>query len=381
MGQVVATTGQKTGAIGASEPSHLLSEFTAQLSKQKKKKGIGVAGEVVVPLTYFVDKNPLALHLEMKAENKLQEEVRGQKNHISGASAGFPLHRLETESGTLIMADGLRTLARQPLKTAPPREQSGTDSLVGEGNQSEARRANISAPLVRPQSVADVASLQAQMAPPHVLSGSDSLVGEGNQSVARRADISAPLVRPQAMADVASLQAQTAQHSDGLVSDSLAAVQEGVSSIRVEIATPDSGEDDLLSAQELMLTATTAKGEGSFTSRAPAKEAHGANHGARSEAAPGQETSDVAVAADQQADGQMLYRFNRWGGEHSVSIQAQSQDGNLQLELQPSNAFVQDRLHHHLQQIDGAEHWTLLGDSEQQQEQQQGQDQQDEEKE
>ncbi|MGL4605061.1 MAG: type III secretion system needle length determinant, SpaN/EivJ family [Iodobacter sp.] len=381
MGQVVATTGQKTGAIGASEPSYLLSEFTAQLSKQKKKKGIGVVGEVVVPLTYFVDKNPLALHLGMKTENKLQGEVRGQKNVISRVRADLSLRSLATQTGSLAMADGMRTLTSQPLKMAPPHVLSGSDSLAGGGNRSVARRSDISAPLVRPQAMADVASLQAQMAPPHVLSGSDSLAGGGNRSVARRADISAPLVRPQAMADVASLQAQMAQHSDGLVSDSLAAVQEGVSSIRVEIATPDSGEDDLLSAQEQMLAATTAKGEGSFTSRAPAMEAHGANHGARSEAAPGQETSDVAVAADQQADGQMLYRFNRWGGEHSVSIQAQSQEGNLQLELQPSNAFVQDRLQYHLQQIDGAEHWTLLGDSEQQQEQQQGQDQQDEEKE
>ncbi|AZN35895.1 SpaN/EivJ family type III secretion system needle length determinant [Iodobacter ciconiae] len=87
----------------------------------------------------------------------------------------------------------------------------------------------------------------------------------------------------------------------------------------------------------------------------------------------GKETLPV----DRQQDGQVLYRFNRWGGQHSVSIYASQQEGSRQLELQPSNPFVQDRLHYHLQQANNSENWTLLHDSDQQQ----GQDQPDEEKE
>jgi hypothetical protein len=386
MGQIVATAGIKIGAVVVSEPSSLLSEFAAQLGKHKKKKGLDVAGEAVVPPPpILVDEKPLALHLGIKTVNKLQAqgEVHGQKNGTSRARVDHPLRSLVRESGSQAIADGMSVLNSQQLKTGKSRERSSSDSLVSEGNKAAARPSDISAPFLPLQAVADVASMQAlndqplKTGKPGVRSVSDSLLGESNKIGASTSEVSDGVFR----ASTESAISKVISHPLAAVDPEGAMIAEQGAPLRsAKVATPDTGEDHLLSEQEQMLAASFAKGEGSFVSRAPAKEAHIANLRAKSEDVPSQGTSDVAVA-DQQPDGQMLYRFNRWGGGHSVSIQAQSQEGNLQLELQASNAFVQDRLHHHLQQIDSTERWTLLGDSEQQKDQQQGQDPQDEENE
>ncbi|STQ90222.1 SpaN/EivJ family type III secretion system needle length determinant [Iodobacter fluviatilis] len=475
MGQIVATAGIKTGAVVVSEPSSLLSEFATQLGKQKKKKGLEVAGEAVVPPPpILVDEKPLALHLGTKTVNKLQAqgEVHGQKNGASSARVDHPLRSLVRESGSQAIADGMSVLNGQQLKTGKSRERFSADSLVGEANKAAARPSDILAPSLPFQAVADLASMQAlndqplKTGKPRVRPVSDSLQGEGNKICASSSEVSDGVFRASTVSTASEVishslaavapegamaaeqgaplrsakvatpdmgkdhllskqeqmlaasfvkdegsfvsrapaeeahSASSSEVSDGefrastestaskVISPPLAAVdpervmttEQGAPLKSAKVTTPDTDEDHLLSEQEQMLAASFAKGEKSFISREPAKEAHIANLRAKSEDVLSQGASDVAVA-DQQPDGQMLYRFNRWGDGHSVRIQAQSQEGNLQLELQPSNTFVQDRLHHHLQHIDNTEHWTLLGDSEQQKDQQQSQDPQDKENE
>ncbi|EGY28008.1 SpaN [Candidatus Regiella insecticola 5.15] len=64
-----------------------------------------------------------------------------------------------------------------------------------------------------------------------------------------------------------------------------------------------------------------------------------------------------------------VYRFQRWGKEHSVNITQQadsSKQANTQWVLQPSSPVVEQRLESHLQQENRAGHWTLVRDDEQQ---------------
>jgi hypothetical protein len=385
MGQIVATAGVTAGAVVVSEPSSLLSEFAAQLGKHKQKKDLEVVGEVVVPPPLLVDEKPLALHLGRKTANKLQVQgdVHGQKNGTSRAKVDHSLPSMKIESGSQAIADGMSILNSQQLKTGKSRVLSALGTLVSESNKAVVRLADISAPLLGSMGVTSVAGMQALNDQPlkarksRELPVSDSLVSESNKVVSSSSEVSDTLFSASTESLVSKAISPPLADVD---SEAIVTAAQGASSMSVKAATPDTGEEDLLSAQEQMLAASFANGEGNFVSRAPTKEAHIVNHRAKSEEALSQGTSDVAVA-DQQPDGQMLYRFNRWGAGHSVSIQAQSQEGNRQLELQPSNAFVQDRLHHHLQQIDNTEHWTLLGDSEQQKDQQQSQDPKDEENE
>ncbi|MBP4049424.1 hypothetical protein J9978_07920 [Chromobacterium violaceum] len=70
----------------------------------------------------------------------------------------------------------------------------------------------------------------------------------------------------------------------------------------------------------------------------------------------------AATPAQAQETGAVLtYRFQRWGGEHAVSVQALGHAGATQLSLTPSDGLVQQRLAEQWQS-GNPQQWTLRDD-------------------
>ncbi|OBU86806.1 type III secretion system needle length determinant, SpaN/EivJ family [Chromobacterium subtsugae] len=76
---------------------------------------------------------------------------------------------------------------------------------------------------------------------------------------------------------------------------------------------------------------------------------------------PGMERQPPQPAAAGEPQAGLTYRFQRWGGEHSVNVQLPSGPGAAQLTLQPSDSLVQQRLSEQWQHGD-PQRWELARD-------------------